>query len=481
MRTSDDDADPFAVFDDASISAAADPFACFGVAVDAEHTAKRPRSYPSPVLPLIQRFVAAHAGNAIADLTSAPGSEAASLAAQLSTLASCMAPSSTDLSQCRSSAGLVADAAWATLGRDGKWPHAAWREAYVIAQVVLAGVHSALDGDTHSALQCLDRAFILGGATDVYRDCIELLDEPPESDGQADLRPPPPGAPSEADACGEPGAEHMAARRQCVGPAMPVERQACPTAPEAFRASQRRRVPLVFDDVARGWPAMQRWHNFGWLRERYGRRLVPVELGSLSGDKRAGWKESLMSVAEFVDAFLCPPCSSSSSDVAPRGEGKVGGGASASSADCSLGYLAQHNLFEQLPQLRGDFTVPAACAGRLQHVNAWLGPAGTVTPLHYDSYDNILTQVVGHKLVRLFDASQTAHLYPCEGGGSGVEAQGNVSAVNVEAPDLERFPQFAKAAAYECVIGPGEGLYIPAGCWHHVRSLSPSWSISFWF
>jgi hypothetical protein len=31
------------------------------------------------------------------------------------------------------------------------------------------------------------------------------------------------------------------------------------------------------------------------------------------------------------------------------------------------------------------------------------------------------------------------------------------------------------------VLKKGEGLYIPAGCWHHVRSLSPSWSISFWF
>ena len=31
------------------------------------------------------------------------------------------------------------------------------------------------------------------------------------------------------------------------------------------------------------------------------------------------------------------------------------------------------------------------------------------------------------------------------------------------------------------VIGPGDGLFIPAGCWHHVRSLTPSWSINFWF
>lgn len=149
-------------------------------------------------------------------------------------------------------------------------------------------------------------------------------------------------------------------------------------------------------------------------------------------------------------------------------------------------YLAQHPLFEQLPALCDDFEPPLLCAlGRLQHVNAWLGSAGTITPLHFDSYDNVLAQVAGHKYVRLYDADQTPFLYRRHSGGDsaadGLAAQGNLSAVDVECPDLEVFPLFEKARYTEVVLAPGEMLFIPARCWHYVRSLSTSFSASFWF
>ena len=131
--------------------------------------------------------------------------------------------------------------------------------------------------------------------------------------------------------------------------------------------------------------------------------------------------------------------------------------------------------------------MPPLCdvnGSNVRHVNAWLGPSGTVTPLHFDSYDNVLTQVVGYKRIKLYGADQTRYLYAIDaanGGGGGIDAQGNVSAVDVEAPDLERFPLFAEAKGQEVVLGPGDGLYVPAGCWHHVRSLSRAFSVSFWF
>ena len=63
----------------------------------------------------------------------------------------------------------------------------------------------------------------------------------------------------------------------------------------------------------------------------------------------------------------------------------------------------------------------------------------------------------------------------------GRHSQGNFSAVAVEDPDLKRFPEFAKATAFDVILGPGDFVFIPARCWHYVRSLTASISLNFWF
>lgn len=119
-----------------------------------------------------------------------------------------------------------------------------------------------------------------------------------------------------------------------------------------------------------------------------------------------------------------------------------------------------------------------------------------------------LLQVWGYKFVRLFPPEQSCNLYPIRGGASGGGAhdsgasaasadaaavgggegdstttQGNISAVDVEAPDLALHPRFAEASGthLDAVLGPGDALYIPAGWWHYVRSITPSFTVNFWF
>jgi lysine-specific demethylase 8 len=181
-----------------------------------------------------------------------------------------------------------------------------------------------------------------------------------------------------------------------------------------------------------------------------------VEIGGSYVEK--DWTQKLMTLADFIDLYVVEDGSSK-----PKG------------------YLAQTQLFDQIPELQKDIVTPDYCAlsggdEELLIVNAWFGPKGTVSPAHYDPYHNLLSQVVGEKYIKLFSPLFTPHLYPHQD-----KLLFNTSQVNVENADLQQFPLYAEANYLECVLSSGEMLYIPPKWWHYVRSLSISFSVSFWW
>lgn len=254
---------------------------------------------------------------------------------------------------------------------------------------------------------------------------------------------------------------------------------------DAFEKHLKTSSPLVIRDAINHWPALHErpWNNPAYLMNKTfgGRRLIPVEIGRSYTDE--GWGQSIITFREFMSRYLIPD------PVYIR--------------DTVIGYLAQHDLFSQIPSLRKDISIPDYCYTnppppaletpldvRKEHpkleeplLNAWFGPAGTVSPLHTDPYHNILCQVVGKKYVRLYSPNESRKLYPKGLEGGGVDMS-NTSEVDVEAEREvlnKEFPLFGEAEFVETILNEGECLYIPVGWWHYVRSLTVSFSVSFWW
>ncbi|XP_036422682.1 lysine-specific demethylase 8 isoform X1 [Colossoma macropomum] len=241
-----------------------------------------------------------------------------------------------------------------------------------------------------------------------------------------------------------------------IDAAVSVPRVKCP-ALESFRSDFLvPQKPVILEGVIDHWPAFREhmW-SIDYLRGVAGCRTVPVELGSRYTDEE--WSQKLLTVNEFIDRYI------------------VDKGAA------DLGYLAQHQLFDQVPELKEDIRIPDyCCLGEGDEdditINAWFGPGGTVSPLHQDPQQNFLAQVVGKKYIRLYSLEQTENLYPYQS-----QLLHNTSQVDVENPDVVQFPNFMKASYQECVLQPGEVLFIPKQHWHYVRSLELSFSVSFWW
>ena len=117
------------------------------------------------------------------------------------------------------------------------------------------------------------------------------------------------------------------------------------------------------------------------------------------------------------------------------------------------------------------------CEG-MRETNLWAGASGGCTPLHFDETSNFLCQVRGRKRLLLFLPGQTAKLYPYPVG----HPAHAFSMVDVEQPDLASFPSFARAQGLECVLEPGECLWMPSYVWHYVKQFEgdETLSLNFW-
>eukprot|EP00920_Eleutheroschizon_duboscqi_P040492 GHVT01096923.1.p1 GENE.GHVT01096923.1~~GHVT01096923.1.p1 ORF type:complete len:459 (+),score=13.06 GHVT01096923.1:899-2275(+) len=214
--------------------------------------------------------------------------------------------------------------------------------------------------------------------------------------------------------------------------------------------------PVILKGAVSSWPAINKWTSINYLQKVAGRRTVPVEIGSTYTSSK--WTQKLLTVGDFLHKYI------NNSDTS------------------GIAYVAQHELLEQIPRFNRDVPTPdyALCGSTDTLIRMfWLGPAGTISPLHTDNYENVFAQVVGYKYVRVYHPQYTPNMYPFKEG-----LMTNTSGVTpdiLSIVDKEKFPDFHEAPYFEAILEPGDLLYIPYNWWHTFKSLSTSISISLWF
>lgn len=223
-------------------------------------------------------------------------------------------------------------------------------------------------------------------------------------------------------------------------------------------------LPVVVTGAMHDWPARS------WPvqhLQQFGGKIVPVEISHNGGDYRdlhaAASNRYFETDVGIPLALLLESMQAAKERPSPV-----------------LLYAAQVDLISLIPELESGIRTPpmSAISERLYKRNTWLGPPGTVTPLHCDPYYNMFCQVWGSKYVRMYDHKHAQQLYPFSN-----PFLRNTSQVHVDmhSKEYQDFPGFSEVPYLEHHLQPGEMLFIPKKYWHFVQALDISWSVSYWW
>ena len=219
-----------------------------------------------------------------------------------------------------------------------------------------------------------------------------------------------------------------------------------------YKEYVRRNRPVVLRRAAAAWPAIDKW-SLPYFAQLFGD--VPVEVTADRTDDQ-----------RFEDNFR--------RHVRRWPFSRFIGAISAESGNAT--YLVSKNRLLDLDEagpLLDDFKP------RLPYLEEptddrdaglWVGPAGTVTPLHHDACNILFVQVHGRKRIRLVAPHYLPRLY---------NDRTCFSDFDPEMPDFERFPRMRGVPIATVELRPSDAVLIPVGWWHHVRSLDSSISLSF--
>jgi hypothetical protein len=210
--------------------------------------------------------------------------------------------------------------------------------------------------------------------------------------------------------------------------------------------------PVIITGMMDDWPALRKW-NLDYFGEKFGDREVDVQVVREAGGDAAELERAndarsnrRMRFSDFIERV------------------RTAGGTN----DFTM--TANHKGV--LPELWDDLIpIPEYLEGDAPHGGCfWLDPAGTITPFHHDLNNSLMAQVIGRKRVQVvpsWDLPLMRNLY-------------HVSC-QVDGRSLPPSPRagFRELRVLECILNPGEILFLPVGCVYFVEGLDISATVSF--
>lgn len=204
--------------------------------------------------------------------------------------------------------------------------------------------------------------------------------------------------------------------------------------------------PVVMRNFARDWPALRKW-DYAYLKQGCGDVEVPLysEAFANSGSDYMQAAQK-MPFGDYLDLIAAGPTPLR---------------------------MFLFNVFKYMPELKNDFSYPdlgVRFATRFPFL--FVGGKDAYVDIHYDAdYSHVfLTQMVGTKRIVIYGKEHSRKLY---------RHPFTVSCnIDFRDPDLERYPKLKEIEGFECILEPGDTLFIPSGWWHFIEYETAGISLS---
>jgi len=206
--------------------------------------------------------------------------------------------------------------------------------------------------------------------------------------------------------------------------------------------------PVVIERFIEDWPAFHKW-NLEYIKKVAGNKEVPLyDDRPVKHDEGFNEPHACMKMSAYIDLLK----------------------------NTSTKYrIFLWNILREVPELQGDFKFPDFGIRLMKRLPMlFFGGGNSHTFMHYDiDLANIFHfHFEGKKQCILFSQKETKHLYKIP---HSLITREDIDFSN---PDLKKWPALKNAKGHIAHLGHGNVLYIPEGYWHHMKYLTPGFSMS---